>query len=408
MQAKNRLLADEGQIFVRILLVAVVTTAVLFIRRPDQFLHPYIWNEDGKFNLSAFIEHDWWSVFYPVRGYLILVPKLIINSAYNLSVFHAPAVASFLNLIFTILVIEAIVFCPTALRFRWLCAAYVLLIPTDPEEFGVSLYTLWWSGLLLVLTLVWERSEQKLGLRLLFVALGGLSSPVIFPVAALLGLRAATMKMRADRIIAAAAVGVVAVQAWAMLGGFRLSQPEVWKLPLGKIVGKYLGYFVAPGLQQEPVIIIVGLLIAPVLVLLVVWHRTRLPQQFWLLLGALVGITLITVMRAPLDIIHPVTAGPRYFFFQFIILAWLLFLVAANAGRAVSVPIVCVLAFSIVQALPNMRHFHEALDWPTELRNCAASDSYQLPIHYDGSWQKLTHVMLAGNQCQQLIGKSLF
>jgi hypothetical protein len=49
------------------------TVVVLFLRRPDQFLSPYIWVEDGTIVLPAFAARGWWSILEPVNGYLICV-----------------------------------------------------------------------------------------------------------------------------------------------------------------------------------------------------------------------------------------------------------------------------------------------------------------------------------------------
>ncbi len=71
---------------------------LLFSRRSAQLLSPQVWNEDGAENTAggipgnilAFIRDGWWSIFEPVNGYLITIPKFITNLSLTFTIYEYP------------------------------------------------------------------------------------------------------------------------------------------------------------------------------------------------------------------------------------------------------------------------------------------------------------------------------
>src|SRR6185295_20135258 len=100
----------------------------------------------------------------------------------------------------------AVALSPTHLRWPYLCAIAVLTIPVDPEVYGVSLLAFWWAGLLVVLALVWDADRGAPWLRAGYLVLGGLSAPVMVPLAPLFVLRALLERRRSEFIAAGLAV----------------------------------------------------------------------------------------------------------------------------------------------------------------------------------------------------------
>src|ERR1700676_2907779 len=86
----------------RISALVVITIIVLAYRRPDQFLHPYIWVEDGTLNLSRYAVCGIRCTFWlPIAGFFELIPKLIAIAAFKISIFHAPQISVALTVCFT-------------------------------------------------------------------------------------------------------------------------------------------------------------------------------------------------------------------------------------------------------------------------------------------------------------------
>src|SRR5689334_5447567 len=148
-----------------------LTVLLLWLRRPDQFSHPYIWAEESWL-LQRYAEWGLAGLAQPVNGIEIGVSKLIALLSFKISILHAPAIAAWLTLAFTCGVVLAIRFAPTHLRARYLCALLPLLIPTSPEALAVGLYAFWWAGLLVILALMWDSGRNHQALRAAFIVIG--------------------------------------------------------------------------------------------------------------------------------------------------------------------------------------------------------------------------------------------
>ena len=378
---------------------------VLIARRPDQFLHPYIWVEDGDTILKAYAERGFASFWEPVSGYLILATKLITLSSFKLSFRWAPEIALVLIVAFTCAVVLAVALSPTHLRWPYLCAIAVLTIPVDPEVYAVSLLAFWWAGLLLVLALMWDADRGAIWLRAGYVVLGGLSSPLAVPFAALFVLRALLERRRSEFIIAAFALAVAAIQARAIFDYHhidygRLIDPHVILVAMNKFAG-YL--FVGPRYGHY----YAGPLVLALLGVALWQIRARLTWHFALLVLAWAAICATTALRNPIHVIDPLDAGPRYFFYPFILLTWILIWIAALSPAHVRILLLAGCLMGVAWIYKRMTRSHDAMDWRGHVAACAQSDQYDLPIHYDGRASSMWYVRLAGQQCRDLIAGSL-
>lgn len=123
---------------------------------------------------------------------------------------------------------------------------------------------------------------------------------------------------------------------------------------------------------------------------------------------ALICVAVTTAVRVPITNIHPFAAGPRYFFYPFIMLGWMLIWLIAVSDRRYGALLGAVLCGSVLQAVPNMTRRHDALDWSQHVQACAKSDRYVIPIHEAGSKSAVWHVELTGAQCRRLLARSWF
>jgi hypothetical protein len=391
--------------FGQALALIALTIAVLAARRPDQFLHPYVWVEDGTVILKAYAERGLASVVEPVSGYLILATKLISLSAFKLSIRWAPEIALVLTVAYTCAIIAAVAFSPTHLRWPFACAVAVLTLPVDPEVFAVSLLAFWWAGLLLILALLWDTDRGAPWLRACYVVLGGLSSPLAVPLAGLFVLRALIERRRGELVIAALALAVAAAQAREIFGFHhveysRLIDPHIIRVATDKFAGyiiaspRYGTYFSGP------------ILLA--LLGMAIWRiRDRLTLPFGLLVLTWVAIVATTVLRNPLGVIDPLNGGPRYFFFPFATMMWIMIWIAALSPAYVRILLAAGYLLGIAWVYKRMTRSHDAVDWRGHIAACTQTPEYALPLHYDGHAHKMWHVWLTGEQCRDLIARSL-
>ncbi len=394
----------------------LLTVVVLVWRRPDQFSHPYIWGEES-FVLRDYTERGLAAIFGSIHGFPDLIARAISVFSFQLSILHAPWIGLILTTAFTAFVVSSVYLSPTHLRWRYLCATVTLIIPTGPENYAVTLYSFWWAGLLLLLALLWRESHQAL--RAFFIALGGLSSPIIIPLAPLFVLRALASRERRDGIAAFIALSCALVTSATALVHYSTASPAVLSLSeAAPLIGKFVGGFVASAFASTPAReLAAGLVMLTICGALAYGARDRLDQNFALLIAALIAIIAATALRNKPSELLIFQAAPRYFFYPYILIAWSLFWIAATtASKPRRIVATALVGFGIAQGLthPLFTWRHDPLDWRANIEACAAADNFDLQIHVTGgSANPLAggHVewrfRFSGEQCRKLIERSL-
>lgn len=393
------------------LILFALTLLALAWRRPDQFIAPYIWVEDGTVSLPQYLAHGWGSLFDPVAGYLIVPSKLIHLTAMSLSASHYPELANWLNVCFHAGVLCAIALSPTTLRAPMLCAVATLLIPTDAEVFATSHYAFWWGSLLLIPPLLWRAdADSRLLPRALMVVLGGLSSPMTIVLLPLFALRLVILKRtRNNAIISALAAACAATQLYFLTRSHTHGTGLPDHVDIVMATEKFLGRFIygIAGTPEEITLLLGSLLAATVIA--ACWSGRRKLGFTHLVLVAALGVSiLVSIMRAPLDIIDPLTAGPRYFFYPFIFLSWLIIQLITLSPRHIAVLLSLLVTMALLQTAAFEPRVHKHLDWRSNLAQCASQQqNFEMPVHYDGS-DTLWHVELTPAQCAALSRQGVF
>jgi hypothetical protein len=377
---------------------------MLWVRRPDQFTHPYIWAETGRVILPAYADRGWASFIEPVAGYQVLPLKLIALTSFTLSFLNAPTIMFAMTVALTIGVTLAVALSPTHLRYPWACAVSCLLIPTGSEAFGVALMSFWWAGLLAFLALIWREGHERL--RLAYVLIGGLSGPAIIALAPLFALRAAVVRRRPEIIAAGLAIFCAGIQVvssfWAVWNVVRAkSVPLPWD-----VAGKFLGYFFAPQLalspDRLPMAAVVGCIALLAIGVVLIRQREGLHFTFWLLTLAAIAMVASSLLRTPFEAIFPTLTTPRYFFYPFILTSWLLIWLAAEMSHAGKIAVATVFLSTYAQAAPQYRWRHVPIDWRHHIKHCALADTYQILAHTNGQLENAWRVPLTGKQCRWL------
>jgi hypothetical protein len=387
--------------------LVIATVAILFWRRPDQFLAPAIFAEDGRVILYHYAARGLASIIEPVNGYHVLATQLIDLAAFKASLAFAPEISVALTVLFTGAIVIAIALSPTHLPWRFLCALAALLVPSAPENFAVPLYAFWWAGLLLPLALLWDTREGMMGLRLAFIVIGGLSSPLIVPFAALMALRA-VLERNAKEFVATGVTIVVALvqirtmqSSGAVGGALALSWSDI---PVA--ADRFAGTFVAGPRrwfsQEHPGAIVLGFMVVAALI-----ARNRLTWPIGLLLLAWLAVCAATMLRLPVTDLDPVRLGARYFFYPLILLTWLMIWIAAASPHLVRAAFVVGFVLALGYVGPNFTRRHEPLNWRAHVAACARSEQYQMPVHTEGKLADVWTVPLTGAQCRQMIRDSL-
>lgn len=401
--------ASERSCALQVLLLALATLAILFARRPDQFLHPYVWVEDGTYILKAYAERGFASIIEPVQGYHILISKIIALTAFKASILWTPEIQLWLTVAFTAAVVIAIGLSPTHLPWPFACALAALLVPTNPEIFAVSEMSFWWAGLLLILALLWDPDRGAAWLRWLYIVLGGLSAPIIVPICALLGLRAVFERRASEYTATSLAAAAAAVQLITAYGGVDLRGPK-FDLPWFELVARqFFGSFLIGGIPYPDKFVLAVTIVFAILFGAAIWfNRARLDRYFVLLALAYLSTCAITVLRHPMVDMHPLVAGPRYYFYPFVLLSWMLLWIAARSGAVTRYGLLAICCWAVLWTGQFLQRRHEQLDWRMHIAACQQSQSYTIPVHSTGELATLWPVPLTGEQCRKLLRDSLF
>ena len=391
-----------------IVVLILFTIAGLFARRPDQFMHPYIWVEDGYYNLKTFAEKGIYVLIEPIAGYELFASKLLSYIAFRISVPYSPEIEIVLITAMTCGIMLAIALSPTHLPHPFLCAAGALLVPQAPEVFAVSAYASWWAGLLLFLVPLWRWECQRL--RWFYILFGGMSSPTIFPILVIQTLRALLDRNRLEWLSAALCAIVAGVQGfllWKMSG--TAGSPLIETATVLPDTIRYVGSFFVGNQVGQDYYFQSGIIAILVLSALGWLARDRLDRYFGMLVAMFFAACIASLMRQRISWVHPFTAGPRYFFYPFVLSIWIGIWIAAKSSMAGRILLATTYVLTIMFAAPKMTWRHDPLDWRAQLVACADTDAYDLPILWwngdarDVHWRKFL-----GEECQAFLSQSLF
>jgi hypothetical protein len=365
-------------------LLFLVFVGLVASRRWQQLAAPQVWAEDGRL-ISSFVEHGWSVLIQPVNGYLVLVPRIITAASLLVSIYYYPMISTLLACGFAGLVGLAVAMSPTRLRGKLLCAAAVFLVPSDAEVFGPPLYTLWWAPILLLLVALWDEDSPAVWLRLLFVAVGGLSSPYILVVLPVLWVRFVCFRRWSEAWVALAATVVAALQASFIMRGADISSPPVASFTT-YVVPRFGGWFWFGGISENAHLLWpAGILL---LALIAMFLFTRRRDRFaWILVFLYVGAVASSILRNDPAALHPFRGGPRYFFFPFFLTSWILIQLAFTAERMwLRSTAAAAALLGALNAVPQWTRHHDDLHWADHLLSARLFARYEIPIQSDGHW----------------------
>jgi len=389
-------------------LVGLLLVALLTSRRWQQVVSSQVWVEEGTQVLARFITNGWWALFEPVNGYLITIPKLISYTAISASFTYYPTIALVLTWLFITGVCLAVAYSPTMLRAPVFCAIAVLIVPLNPEVFGLPLYTFWWSSLLLFLVALWDARVPNTALRLAYIFVGGLSSPLIVAILPVLYFRVLLYRSHGgEKAVAATATVVAGVQFALILQSSAGSVPPVSSF-FSFIIPKFFGYYLSgPYAKNVEMLWLAGLALSGLIAWWLIRHHHR--PFAWITTYLLIVSIALVVFRVDLVLINPVSTAPRYFFFSYVITSWILIQLFIDSTDAAFVRTVTgvVLTAAHLNAVTVWSQDHDELMWKDHTNSCRSFVEYAIPVHYDGKAARALAFVVPGTACIELLAKDI-
>jgi hypothetical protein len=398
--------------WMRLAAIVVATLLILLARRGDQLFHPQVWDEEGVIILRDLINTGPASLFYPIAGYLIALPRLLSFVALSISVTQYPLIATVLGWAFTVAVICALARSPLVLRGGALLALVTLLIPSNAEVYGVPLYAFWWAGLLIFVAALWRPEDSRFGWRLAFVLIGGLSSPIIMLAAPMFAFRGIVFrKNRAELIVGATAVACAALQVITLWRAHIVA--DKGSMNAAKTIGTtffgqyFAGNVVPAGGALYQAVVAASTILTVLVVGLALWSGRRHAAVMLAVVYLWFGAILLSAARVNVLALHPVLAGPRYFFYPYVFEGWFLVQVAFFAKASwLQTGAVVLIAFATINALPVLSRSHDDLHWRDNVLNCAQAgdaEPYAIPVEMDGAAPNAWTLTVTGGQCRRLL-----
>ncbi len=362
-----------------------VLLITLLSRRLADITHPTVWCEDGTLVIPGFMLDGWRSLAVPVNGYYLLSSKLLSGISLLFGLDFYPFASSVLALVFSWACLMNVWLAPTLLRHRFLCALCCAFIPTDPECFGTPLYSFWWAGLLLLLLVLWQPDRSHCAYRIALTLFAGLSSPLIIAVTPFLWLRSLIYRKNTrDVVIALTATIVAVVQGFVLFAQARTQAP-----PLDDItnyaIPRFLGGFVVwPTFGLGLFYTSLQWLASLVIVAAIAHSASRLGAAFACLLCLYAATVCLSIARVSPMHLHPVWAGPRYFFYPFITLYWSLLYILADSPGLRRIPIAIIIILGALNATFSWTRPHVDLQWDAHLSSARFFTSYAMPVTTTG------------------------
>lgn len=396
----------------RVALLAILFFELLFARRSQQLINPQVWDEEGIF-IKEVITEGLRSFLNPINGYLCSLPRLITFVSLPISFTHYPLVATILGWAIMVAVMIAVATAPAILRGGALLSIVVLLVPSDPEVLGISLYTLWFAALLMFVVALWRPDGSGVGWRAFYVSLSGLSSPAVVLAMPLFLVRCLVVRRRSEFIVAGIAAACAAIQVFLLekypLAGGSAGSTSV--AHLGSVVPKFFGSYLVGNLGFASNLFMTIAGIGTLLFVAVAIWLDRRNASLYMLCYFWFGAIALTGARVDVQTLHPVTAGPRYFFLPYVFEGWLLIQIAATAGaRPMRFIAAAMLLTALANALPVLNRGHIDLRWSEHVASCARtpdSGLSQIPVEFDGKSGPQFSLFLTGDQCRKAIRDSL-
>jgi len=377
--------------------LSLIAIVLLFLRRPLQFLRPDVWLEDGLILLPDYVRYGARAVLRPVYDYVTLMPRLVNALAMQAPLEWYAAVSTAIAVLFDVFVVLCVAFCPTVLRYRVGCALMILLVPIYSEVYALPLYTLWFVALLPILAVFWSPDRMEtwgVVARSLFVAIGGLSSPIAIMILPFFLLRVLIVRRRGEVAVAVAATITAAIQAWHVFPGNNRIQAESTAQVVSLTIQKFFGFYVL-----SPAAPVVAFVLGSGVTMLIVYAGIMSARRSgsdddrltMLLYPLLMVAILSSVVRWPIDVIDPTDAAPRYFFLPYVVLSWILLnLPAGIAWLRVTGRLLVVLA--ILNASSHFVRPQDPTGWADAARAHEVDPSSRLPVQMSGMGSDIVYV----------------
>lgn len=396
---KNILVSDSLR---SCLLVLVIATVILLIRKTDSFLNPQFWAEDGVVFFLQQYERGASAIFQPYSGYLHLVPRLIASFADTFFNYSAiPFVYNYLSLIVTLIVVASIFSPRLKIDHKPLLALTVVLVPHSSNELFMNITNIqWFLSILLIIVLMKENPNSDYGSiniqrasDFMVIILCGLTGPFIILLTPFFAWKWLKDQDLYHFSVMSTAIAISLIQLSFLL--FIPKQPQANSLALDfDAYSAIVGYKVFGSLffrkiaTYKPSHYFLSVMYFGLIFMIL--RFSSLKNNF--IVFAL-GIQLMFLsaafykFRANPEVLIPAGDSQRYFYIPFIMLIWSLIALLGKQEKWKDAVITVVLSVILISSLTSGFHSLGFVDYNWKLYSKAiGNEDVIIPINPEG-WQ---------------------
>ncbi len=174
--------------WLRLVLVLLTVTLILFVRKPDAFLNPQFWAEDGTIFFAQQYESGGSAILRPYAGYLHLLPRLVAWIAdVVVPVSLVPVFYNYSALMVIMATVASIFSDRLKIKYQVLLAMSVVLVPHYSGEVFLNITnSQWYVAIMLVVLLLKDDPSDSYGNKslqylsdLTIILIGGLTGPFV-------------------------------------------------------------------------------------------------------------------------------------------------------------------------------------------------------------------------------------
>jgi hypothetical protein len=377
------------------LITLVLMVIILFCRRPDAFLNPQFWAEDGTMFFKECIEHGFKSITIPYAGYLHLVPRLIACVASLFPFSMTPTIYNFFALVAILLVGGAFFSSRCFIPLKPLLALSMVLVPHHGEVFMTITNIQWYLCFLLLILLCKEPPAKfyQYFLDYLIIILCGLTGPFIFFLLPVFIAKCFTRNSLHNYGMWLTALLCTFIQGWYIfkMGENRScevsSNINAWINLLGiRLFGQlFLGEHISD--VVSPMILAVFAMMVPIVLICLAGSKKQfyLTGLFLIFGIAIVLSTLYRFRGFPEKLAYSTIDGERYFYIPYVMVMWSL-VINLNSPNLIKWRIVFGLLLLILVSSSSYFKSHAFVDyhWKEYSKKIENGANIRIPINPPG------------------------
>jgi hypothetical protein len=367
---------------------------IIFLRRPDAFLNPQFWAEDGVIFFKECYYYNLTSALTPYAGYLHFIPRIIaLISNKVIGVRLAPFFYNTCTLIIYIAVIANVYSRRVNLNNKILYILSLCLVPCYGNEIFMNVTNIqWFTGILIIVILIKREPSSQFGnIPLQWVSdiiqllLAGLTGPFIVILIPLYAIRLYIQK-NIHSLVVGAVAGITSI---IQLGFLLTTSSEAANCGISvhyiinfieyKVTYQYFFGWLNYSDKYSYIYLMAYISLITYLLKLIYSSKNRNSLIFISCHFLFIGATLIRMKGDP--VIFNIIGGNRYLYIPYVMLSWVLISELNKSNRVFIYSLLMIILSSSLTSKFTTKYID--YNWKTHAEKIG-KENIEIPINPPG------------------------